>query len=163
MAIKRLDPKAVFKVISQHDTAIETETQAEMDAQKLEPKEGQPLPPAPLTRYEKYCADGVLDESALKFKDGQKPDRFLLRALTADETADINGRHVLYDTVNKRLIYPNRNKMFLEIFRTGFIGIESADGTTSKPDLAELEFDVQVELGALIHLMAALGKNEKKS
>lgn len=155
MAIKRLDPKAIFKVISTYDQALDNETAQELldnqsDLQNLK-----------VTRYEEYIGEANFDESKLKFKEGLKPDYILLKALSADDLADINGRYVLIDVVQKKTIITNRNKMYIEMFKAAYQGIES-EGKASKVPLDEIEYQIQIEMGAIASLIASLGKNLKK-
>lgn len=154
MAIKRIDVKATFKVISRHDEAL--------DVQETPGASTEPGADPALSGYDQYLEELTLNESVLRFKEGQKPDRFLLRGLTADELADINGRHIFADPVNKKVIYTNQNKWFLEMFKAGYMGIEDAEGKTTRPPLDEIPYPIQVELGAVVSMIASLGKNLKK-
>lgn len=153
MSIKLLDPKATFKVIPSSDSALENETPEE-----LQVAEGE-APKA--TRYDQYVENGDLKESVLKFKEGQVPDRFILRPLLADELADINSKYLFIDTAARKAIVTNRAKMFLECFSKAYLGLESG-GKTVKPSLDEIPFDIQVEMGSVVSLLTSLGKNEKK-
>lgn len=159
MAIKRLDPKALFLVISATDEALDNETDAELQSEE---KNEDGSPKQKVTRYEEYIEELKLDESKLKFKEGHTPDRFVLRALTADELADINSRYIYVDTLAKKMVYTNRNKMFLEMFTKTFQGLQGPNGSTQKVDTTELPYNVQIEMGAVVSLIASLGKNEKK-
>lgn len=159
MAIKRLDPKAIFKVISAIDDAIELDKPEDLISEELD-QDGKPkIKP---TRYEEYMEEANFNESKLKFKEGMQPDRFLLRPLTADELADINARYMFIDTVAKKMIYTNRNKMFLEMFVKAYQGIQGADGVVVKVEIDAIPYPVQIEMGAVTSLIATLGKNEKK-
>lgn len=154
MAIAKLNPKARFKIVSQFDDAVEAEKPDELQP----PAEGAE---APKSRYEQYI-ESDFDESKLKFKEGMKPDRIIIRALTADELAEINSKHIVVDTVGKKFITTERNKMFLTMFKMTFEGIESGDGSVSKPSFDEIPFQVQTEMGSIVSLITTLGKNLKK-
>lgn len=159
MAIKLLDPKAIFKVISATDDALLSETAEELLAASTNADGSAVANP---TRYEQYMEEANFDESKLIFKEGCKPDRFVLRPLTADEHADINSKYIFVDTVGKKMVYTNRHKMFLEFFKLSYQGIETGAGVQTKPALAELPYPIQVEMGAVVSLIASLDKNAKK-
>lgn len=152
MAVKRIDPKATFKVVCQYDDALDNESEAELEALKAIPDS--------LSRYEKFL--GSIDLNDLKFKDGLKPDVFVVRALTHAEMADINERYFSYDTVEKKLVNKNRSNMLVEMFDKACFGIDQ-DGQIVKVASGELPFSVVVELGGIINLIGMLGKNLKKA
>jgi len=159
MAIKRLNPKATFKIISQTDTALDMETPEELvtgtDA------EGNQI--LKESRYEKYVGNADFDESHLKFKEGQQPERFVVRALLADERAELNSKYTFVDTAAKRVVFTNRDKLFLDTFSKAFQGLEDANGVLQKLSPEELPYEVRVEIGALVQMLGNLSKNEKKS
>jgi len=151
MAIKRLDPTAKFKVICIFDDALELETEEELKALGTDGK----------SRYQEYMEN--FDESKLKFKEGQKPTRFHIRCLKANEVAELNAKYQKIDTVKKSIELINRNQMMLEIFNLAVVGIEDENGNVSKISSDELEFNVAVEIGSMVSLLTTLGKNLKKA
>jgi hypothetical protein len=152
MAVKRIDPKATFKVVCQQDDALENESEAELEALKTIPDSQ--------SRYQKFLESFDLND--LKFKEAAQPDIFVVRALSHAELADINERYFSYDTVEKRLINRNRSNMLVEMFDKACLGVEQ-NGQVTKITATELPFAVVVELGGIINLIGILGKNLKKA
>lgn len=157
MAIKRLNPKAIFKIVSQYDDAVDIENIEELKTGVIVDGVEETRP----TRYEQYI-ESDFDEAKLKYKEGMQPDRFLLRAITADELASINSKYLYIDTVAKKVTTLDRNSMFLSLFKLAYSGIESADKVVSKPSTDEFPYNVQVEMGSIVSLITSLNKNEKK-
>lgn len=152
MGIMRVNPKATFRLICESDEAIQHESADEL-AELL--AAGKP------TRYERYSES--LEEKDLVLKEGVKPDYFTVRCLKNSEFADIQGRHMVADTVNKKVTTKNASLMFLEIFNAACIGVEDGDGKTSPITSDELPFGVATSIGATIFNWTAVGKQLKKS
>lgn len=152
MAIRRVDPKAVFKIVSRFDDSLEAED--EVPAKEGEPK--------PQTCYEKYIESFDLNE--LKFKEGLKPTLFHVRCLKASELAEINQKYQIVDTVKKTITYRDQNLMMLEIFDRAIIGVQEGDGSPmEKVSSDEVGFHIATEIGSMISLLTTLGKNLKKA
>lgn len=151
MAIKRVDPKATFKVVSRHDDALVSETKEELEALKAAGQD---------TRYEKFLES--FDLSILKLKEGVQPTYFILRALKHEEMAQINERHFIFDASTRTVKAKNNADMLLEMFSIGCVGTEE-NGQPTKIDVDELPFEVAVELGGVVNVIGALGKNLKKA
>lgn len=151
MAIRKIDPKATFKIISQFDDALINETPDGLAALKLAGKQ---------TRYEDYLED--LDESKLLLDEKLKPSRFVVRCLKNQEIADINERFTKVDVVGKKVDMVRTNAMFLETFQTGCLGVEDENGKVEKVDAEEIGFAVAVAMGSVISLFTSLGKHLKK-
>lgn len=148
MAIKRLDPKATFRVVSQNDDSLVHESVEEL--------KGEP------SRYEQFL--DTLDLSKLKFKEdgSSKPTIFVVRALTNFEVADLNEKYFLFDTTTKKVKNVNQAKMLLEMFNLGCLGIEAENGSIEKVSDQEIGFQTAVEIGAIVNIIGTLGKNLKK-
>lgn len=151
MAIKRIDTKARFKLICEHDSALVRETAEEL-AELTKTKTP--------TRYERYSE--TLDESLLKFKDGEKPDYFQIRCLLNDELAELHQSHMVVDTVNKTVLPKNGSKFFMEVFDLACDGIFKADGSLEKVNREGVGFAVALSIGATIYTFTELGKHLKK-
>lgn len=158
MAIKKVDPKAVFKVVTAFDDAILFETEEELAALKTKGKDGKEIQGP--TRMDKYLES--MDYTVLKFKEDSKPTIFHVRCLLANELAEINQKYQKYDVINKKVEFTDRNKMMLEIFDRGVIGMENSEGKLEKVLSNDLEYPVGVDLGSIISLITTLGKNLKK-
>lgn len=141
MSIKRLDPKARFRVISQLDEAVVRDEELK-------------------ARYEKYLES--LDPAELKLKEGQTPTYFILRPLTHLQLADLNSRYLEVDVEKKTAKYKNQTKMFLEMFDLCCEGMQDGDGPMESISSEELAFGVAAEIGSMVSLIATLGKNLKK-
>lgn len=151
MAIKRVDPTARFKVISELDDALEHETPKELEALR---KSNLP------TRYEIYSES--LDESKLKFKEGSTPTRFVIRCLKNAEVAEIQSKHVVVDTVTKKIEMGNPALAFLDYFKMGCLGIEDEVGKLEQVGPDDVGYGVTVGIGSVISLYTSLGKHLKK-
>jgi hypothetical protein len=158
MAIKLMDPKAQFKIVSNHDDALEHETIDELKTGELDENGKEKLKPS---RYELYLESESFDESILKFKEGQQPDRFVLRCLSNDESAEINSKYMTVDVVTKTMKFKNQSRMFLEIFNLAFVGLDSG-GKLQKVSSAEVPYHMAVEMGSIASMLTSLGKNLKK-
>jgi hypothetical protein len=154
MAISRVNPSARFKVISELDDALERETPEELEA--LKQPDGTSLP----TRYEQYAEN--LDESKLRFREGAKPDRFVIRCLRNEEVAEIQAKHLVVDTTAKTTKLGNPALAFLDYFKVGCVGLETAEGNTVKLGSDDVGFAVAVGVGSVIMLFTSLGKHLKK-
>lgn len=152
MAIRRLDPKATFKVVSQYDDAVIAETAEELELLKASKEK---------TRYEKYLESFNLAD--LKFKEDAKPTHFVVRCLQSLELAELNEKHIEANVVEKTMQFKERNKMLFEMFELGCLGIESENGKVEKIGTEELDAGVVIEVGSIISLMTTLGKNLKKA
>lgn len=144
MAIKRLDPKARFRVVSQFDDAVDR-SDSEAD-----------------TRYAKYLES--LDLADLKFKEGATPTFFNIRTLSNLELADFNSRYLSVDPEKKHVTYKGQAKMFLEMFDACCESAQDgADGPAEKITSAEVPLTIAHEIGSIISLIGTLSKNLKKA
>lgn len=139
MAIKRLDPAAKFKLVSQFDDAIVKSAE----------------------RYDTYLES--LNTADLQFAEGQLPTLFVVRPLTNMELAEFNSKYMRVDVMNKKIVYKDESKMFLEMFELCFEGVEEAGATLEKLPVASIPYPVSTEIGSIISLIAVLGKNLKKA
>jgi hypothetical protein len=151
MAIKRTDPNARFKVISELDDALENETPEELAQLKAEKRP---------TRYEEYSEN--LDESKLRFRDGAKPTRFVFRCLKNAEVAEIQAKHVQVDTASKKIGMGNPALAFLDYFQVGCLGMENDAGQLEQVGPDDVGFGVAIGVGSVISLYTSLGKHLKK-
>jgi hypothetical protein len=161
MAIKRVDPNAKFKVISEVDDALISETSEELAALrtgKIDSATGkeETIP----SRYEQYAED--LDETKLKFKDGVKPTYFLIRCLKNNEVAEIQKKHFSVDSAAKKVELSNPALAFLDYFTMGCLGVEAESGKVEKIGPDDVGYGVAVGIGSLISLFTSLGKHLKK-
>lgn len=152
MAIRRVDPKATFRVVSQTDEAVETETAEEQAALKAAGQQ---------TRYEKYLESFNLGD--LKFKEGVKPTIFHIRSLLNGERADIDEDFLVVDTVSKTVDYKNQKKMLIAMFKLGCLGIEDDNGKLQPLDAESVEYSTSIDIGSLVSLSGTVGKNLKKA
>lgn len=158
MAIKKIDPAATFKVISQFDDALVSETPEEL---KTGEKDAEGKDILKSSRYTQYV-EADFDESKLVFKEGDQPDRFIVRCLNHAEQGLVNQKYLEVDVVNKRHGYKNQAQMWLEVFKMACTGVESG-GKVEKINADELPYHITVEIGSIISLLTTLNKNEKKS
>lgn len=170
MAIRRVDPKATFRIISQFDEALIEETNEELEALKT----GKKIPTGQKdaagkeitvdesrpTRYEDYV--DTLDESKLRFKEGEKPTYFVIRCILNSEMAELNEKHLVIDPVSRKIEYKNRGQWFLDHFQRGCVGIEQ-DGKVVPVSVDDLGNGVAMAMGSVISLFTSLGKHLKKS
>jgi hypothetical protein len=152
MSIIRVDSKATFKVISQYDSALINESDAEMEQLKKDGKQ---------TRYEDYLDS--LDESKLQMKEGDKPTYFVIRCLKNTELAEIHQKHMVVDPVAKTTQARNAGLMMLEHFKMGCLGIQNEDGTIQKLDADDVGFGVALSIGTTVSMFTSLGKNLKNA
>ncbi len=139
MSIKKVNPEARFKLICEHDSALDKETDKEME--KLKEAEKQ-------SRYEDYMDS--LDESILKFKKGEKPDYFQFRCLTNEETAILQDAHVKVDTKDKKSKVKSSSLLFLEAFNFACEGMFNDKGKLEKVSSNEVGFAVATSVGATV-------------
>lgn len=156
MSVKRIDPKATFRVIVETDSALINETPAERDTGSVD-ADGKPvLKPS---RYEKYSES--FDPKDLKFKDGETPDIFVIRGLTSLENANLIAPYTEFDVSTRRNKIKNESAWLLDVFKTACLGIE-VNGVVEKVTADELPLDVPLRIATLVTLVGALGKNLKK-
>lgn len=158
MAVVRIDPSATFKIISQSDSALLEETDAELDSGKLDEKGAKIYNPS---RYERYV-ESSFDQSILKFKDGESPFIFVVRGLKSLERADLVERHSEFDPKTRKNKIKNFSAMLIDTFNYGCLGLEKKDGTLEKVSADEFEHKVTLEIGSHITAIGSLGKNLKK-
>lgn len=151
MSVKRVDSKAVYKLVSRFDDALETEVIKE---------EGKPDYNSP-AGFDKYLE--TFDSADLTFKPDLKPTYFHVRCLKASELAEINEKYQSIDVVNKKVTYKSTNLMMIEIFDKTIIGVQDGDSPLEKVTSDDVGFHVATEVGSMISLMSTLGKNLKKA
>lgn len=152
MAIKRVDPKATFRVVSQADDAVVQESPEEIAALKASKEK---------SRYDKFTESLAIGD--LQFKEGVKPTYFHIRALLNSEKADIEEKYLVVDVEKKKITFKNQKKMLLEMFELGCVGIEDERGVVAKVVDGEIPYDVAIDIGSLISIATSLGKNLKKA
>jgi hypothetical protein len=150
MAIKRIDPKATFEIISEFDSALMLESQEELDELA---KTNSP------SRYMQYVEN--LDESKLKFVEGETPSRFKIRCLLNTELAEIQEKHFVVDVIAKSAKARNSSLMFLEMFNMACLGIVE-DGKVVKLNADDVGIGIAVGIGASISAFTTLGRHTKK-
>ncbi len=168
MSIKRLDPNARYRVIAPQDEALDSESPEELKALEIalaeDEKSDSAAPKRNPTRYEKYIEQ--FDESCLRFKEGAKPTRFVLRALRNAETAMLNAKYYTYDTVSKRATNKDLSLYSIEVFGLAVLGIEeeNEEGKTvpSKISSEELSLATVMEVAGCVTLLGQLGASSKK-
>lgn len=170
MSIKRVDPKATFKIISQYDSALIEETPEELEALKTGKKvaSGQMgadgkeimLDESRPTRYEEYI--DTLDETKLKFKEDETPTRFVIRCMLNSEMAELNEKHITIDPAKRKIEYKNRSLWFLEHFQKGCLGTVEEDGSVKPASSDDVGLGVAVAMGSVISLFTSIGKHLKK-
>jgi hypothetical protein len=161
MAIRKIDPTATFKVISQFDESVQHETPEEMEALKTGKQDENGNDILNPTRFEQYLEN--LDDSLLRLKDGVPPTYFVIRCLKNSEVAELNEKHVVVNVVEKKIEHKNRQLMFLEMFDIGCLGTQTGDGKLEKTSGDEVGYAVAVAMGSVISLFTSLGKHLKKS
>ncbi len=158
MAVRRIDPNAKFKVISQFDDAIIGETKEEIEALKFYDEQGvERMKP---TRYQIYIED--LDESKLLFDPTKVPTRFVFKGISNSELTEITQKYSVVDVLQKKTDIANVNAMFIEYFNRGVMGIEE-NGKVEKVTAESVGFGVAVGIGSIVSLYTSVGKNLKKS
>lgn len=151
MSIKRVDPKATFKIISEFDSALISETQEELRELAKEKKD---------TRYMQYLES--FDESKLIFKPDEKPTYFVIRCLLNSEFAVIQERHMEVNVETKTFRAKNSSLMMFDLFNTACLGMIDENGNTVKVTADEVGMAVATGIGATISMLTTLGKHLKK-
>ena len=161
MAIKKLDPSARFKLISELDDSIIHETKEELEALKSDAKDKEGNPISAPTRYEQYLE--AIDESKLKFRKDSKPSYFHFRCLTNQEIGELQDKYLDYDVKAKKTTFkgPKMN-YFAEIFEKGVIALEDENGVQVKVGPNEVGIGVMVAVGVAIDSFTQLGRHAKK-
>lgn len=159
MAIKKIDPKATWKLISSYDDAVIKETEEELEALKTGEMDEKGKEKSNPTRYQRYMDD--LDEAKLRLDPAASPTRFVIRCLLNDEQALLNSKYLEVDTVKKTYEYKNGLVMFLEVFNLACLGIDEG-GKIVKITANDIGYGPAAEIGSVIHHFSALGKNLKK-
>lgn len=151
MAIKRIDPRATFDIVSVYDESLVFETPEELEELKKSKE---------LTRYEKYLES--FDLSVLKIREGESPTLFRVRCLLASEKAELDERHQSFDMAKKTIEYKNRHAMMLDMFKKACLGIVNESGGLDKVGIDDIEYKVATDIGAAISILGSIGKNLKK-
>lgn len=159
MAIKKIDPKATWKVISQYDEAVISETAEEKEALKTGEVDEDGKDVLKSTRYQQYMDD--LDQSKLVLQPNVEPSLFVIRCIKNSEMAELNEKYLTIDTVKKTANHKNSLAMFLEIFNLCCLGIEEG-GKIVKTSADEIGYGPAVEIGSVIYHFTTLGKHLKK-
>lgn len=141
--IKRLNPKATFRVVSQLDPALDFGATAASEH------------PAWLKFLENF------DMSVLPVKAGETPTVFHIRPLLHSELAEINEEHMLVDTVKKRIEIKNRSAMLLAMFNKAVVGVEE-NGKVEPITADELPYGAAVSLGSLVSVVTNMERPAKK-
>ena len=148
--LKKIDPKAIVKTVSQFDEAIDTEN-SDMD------------------KFEK-----THNVEYLKFKEGEEPTYFLISNVMTTDQAKIQQEHYkvsMPDTsqmhgeelanAKPTIEQVGQSEMMLKYFSAGCKFIEE-EGKQSKSDVNVFPFTVIQEIGGFIMLRTAIGDDEKK-
>lgn len=148
MAIRRLDPKAVKKVISAMDDAVDHDG-------------------SNMVAYAQ-----TLDQKHLKLKEGVKPTYFLIRNIDPISELKINEAHqrivppsvdpVTKKQVPARISFVNEGEMSLKYFEFCVKEVEE-DGKVSPIKIEELPLTVLQEIGSYAMLHSKVGENLKKT
>lgn len=152
MAIRRVDPKATFKVICELDSAVIRENAEELAQLAADKKP---------TRHEDYLVD--LDESKLKLDPNEKPNRFIVRCLKNDEYNEIQRKHMVLDVVNKTTTIRDNAAYFFELFEKACLGLEDENGVCQPVTYNEVGFGIAISIGASISLFTTLGRQLKNA
>ena len=161
MAIKRIDPSARFRLICEYDGALVPESAEELQALKTGKKDADGEEEMNPTRYQQYLAD--LDESKLKFAEGEKPSHFSFRCLTNQEMGQLQEQYFEYDVKAKTQKFKGtKSEYFAELFRLGVEGMEDENGKVIPVSPNEVGLGVMVAVGSAISIYTQLGKNLKK-
>lgn len=151
MAVKRIDPKATFRVIAESDDALESEGPLEQ-VQLL--KEGK------TSRYQQYLEN--LDESKLIFKEGAKPSYFQIRCLLPTEKAQMELKYTRPNLATGKVEVKDPILMMHEYFDSACDGIIGDDGKVEKVKADDLAPGVALQIGTVISIYTSVGKNLKK-
>jgi len=144
MAIEKIDPKKVRKIVSIQDEAIDKEA-SDMD------------------KYEKtYNLDYV------KIKEGAMPTYFLVKNVTSSAQAEIQEEHFqveLPDPEDKdgkpQIKQLKQTEMLIKYFKHGCSSYEE-NGKVEKCDVDLFPFSIVQEIGGFVMLRTAVGDDEKK-
>lgn len=145
--IKRIDPKAVAKVVSVSDDAIDLEG----------------------SNVKAYAES--LDLSFLKFKEGIKPTFFLLKNLGARRQAELKNKYYAIKPpemgadgklTKAQVEIKDQTNMLLEYFESCISQVEE-DGKVTSITLDEVDFLTVQEVGGYAMLYATIGDKLKKS
>lgn len=148
--LKKIDPKATIKTVSQFDDAIDTEN-SDMD------------------KFEK-----THDVKYLKFKEGELPTYFIISNVMTTDQAKIQQEHYkisMPDTSNMHgeelanakptIEQVGQSEMMIKYFSAGCKFIEES-GKQEHADANVYPFTIIQEIGGYIMLRTAIGDDEKK-
>jgi hypothetical protein len=147
MAIKRLDPKAITKLVSISDEAIDK-----------------------VTSDVKAYAD-TLDVSHLKFKEGELPTYFIIQNVDATLQAELKEKHykIVPPTIGAdgkpigaKVNVVGEGSMMIEYFKAGVKFIED-NGVQEPADITTVPFIVIQEIGSYVMVRTSLGDKLKKT
>ena len=145
--IKRIDPKAVTKVVSSTDEAVDLE----------------------LSDTKAYASS--LDLSFIKFKEGMKPTFFLVKNIGARRQAELKNKYYKvvppHNDKEGKLIPAkvemlDQTNMLIEYFETCVSQVEE-DGKIVDISMDEIDFLAVQEIGGYAMLIATVGDNLKKT
>lgn len=146
MALRRLDPKAVFKLVSVTDEAVDME-KSDLPA---------------------YARTGDMKHVAIK--DGEKPTVFHCRQIDPITMAEIDAEHIKFVMQPKKdgkeqppiVKTVNNASRLVKIFRASLLHIEE-EGKDVKVQWDEFPSEVSQEIGSYVNVLMQLGHLEKKS
>ncbi len=145
--IKRIDPKAVHKLVSLTDPAID---EANSDIEGFR---------------------GTADITKLKFLEGKFPTFFLAKNLGAPKKAEINDKYQIFIPGSKdkdgtaiapHVEFKNQNAMMVEYFTSAVASVEE-EGVVTVVTPDEFSGPIVQEIGAYVMMKSSLTDEEKKS
>lgn len=150
MAIRLIDPKAQFEIVSEHDPSVIGETADELA--ELRKSDGS-------ARYQKYMES--LNVSDLKLADNEPPSMFVVRCLKNAELAALQEKYLSFDPKSAGLVLNNRTQYFVDIFNMCCLGVRQVDGSILKISDEDVGLKHASTIGAVIAYATTAGKNLK--
>jgi hypothetical protein len=147
MAIKRVDPKAVVKIVSITDEAIDVEK----------------------SNLKAFSEDR--DINHLIFREGQFPTIFHVGNVLAEKQAELKSKHyeIIPPSIDKdgkqvkaKVKVKDESLMMIEYFKAGVKKMEE-NGVLEDPNVEEIPFAVLEEIGSYVMLRATIGDKQKKT
>ncbi len=156
MAIKLIDSKARFEIVSQLDEAVVNEPLAEL----LDGVDTEGKPKYKPGRFSKYMDTLSLSDLKLDETKGA-PTLFVVRCLTDKERAELQEKHLVVNTEKKTMEFKNQGQYLIDCFDLAITGIKNTDGSIQTVTSADVGFTHAQSVGGTISYMTSIGKHLK--
>lgn len=169
MAIRRIDPKATFKVVSPtYDEAIDSENSPSIIDEEMKKNQEKLIAEKPELADQfkdpgkklKYM--DTLDLADLKIVEGKTPTYFVIKNLLVQRKTELMAKHVLVDTSGKNSQMSNMMLLFIELFKECCTHIEDG-GQLIKVSVDEFPAEIVQEIGSIIFNRSAADAKTKNA